>query len=154
MVLLFLLAAGGCSWGNETTESTSTPIDTDTVAPQEALSGQPQGATLRMASGHSVARFKITALDPPTHVFDVRIVAPTSANLVVRMRTAPPPGRLLRIFDPTQTEDFCKVRRRTSVCSLPFPQLEAQREGPWTVIVNKRSDPAATVRVDVTFRSP
>jgi hypothetical protein len=92
------------------------------------------------------------ALDPPTHVFDVRIVAPASADVRVRMRTAN--GRLLRILDSTRIADWCQLRRGRSVCLVTFPLLEAQREGLWTVIVRKRSDPAATVRVGVIFRSP
>ena len=135
-VLLLVVAAGGCTWGNEKPDPTSTTSSgADTTVRPENLSGQPQGATLRMAPGRAVARFRISALDPPTHVFAVRIVAPASADVGVWMRTAPPPGRLLRVLDSTRIEDWCNVRQRRSVCRLTFPELEAQREGPWTVIV-------------------
>jgi hypothetical protein len=35
-----------------------------------------------------------------------------------------------------------------------FPELEAQRAGPWTVIATKRSPAPATVRISVTFSRP
>jgi hypothetical protein len=105
-----------------------------------------------MAGGRSRATFNVVALDPPTHVFDVRVVAPASADIQIRMRTAN--GRLLYILDSTRSKDWCKVRHRRSVCQLPFPKLEAQLGGQWTVMVVKRSDPAASVRVDVTFSTP
>jgi hypothetical protein len=152
-VPLLLLAASAC-WGNEQSEPTSaSPSGADLIAPLETLSGQSQGATLKMAPGRSVARFRVSALDPPTHVFDVRIIAPASADVGVWMRTAPPPSRLLHVLDSTRLKDWCKVRSGRSVCKLTFPELEAQREGPWTVIVRKRSEPAARVKVGVTFRS-
>jgi hypothetical protein len=145
-VLLLLVVAGGCAWGDERAARNSpTRSGANATKARENYFGQSQGATLRMASGHSTARFKITALAPPTHVFDVRIVAPASADVRVRMRTSN--GRLLRILDSTRIADWCQVRRSRSVCLLMFPLLEAQREGLWTVIVRKRSDPAATVRV-------
>jgi hypothetical protein len=152
-VLLLLLVAGGCTSGNEKTEPTSsTRGNQQTVAGRENLVGQSQGATLTMARGHSRAKFNVIALDPPTHVFDVRIVAPESADVRVRMRTAN--GRLLYILDSTQSKDWCKVRHRRSICQLPFPKLEAQLGGRWTVIVTKRSDPPASVSVRVTFSTP
>jgi hypothetical protein len=43
------------------------------------------------------------------------------------------------------------VQGERSICSLAFPRLEAQRPGEWTVIVVKRSLPAARVRVEVIF---
>jgi hypothetical protein len=152
-VLVLLLVAGGCTWGNEKTEPISpTRSVPDTATGPESFSGQPQGATFRMAPGRSTARFKITALDPPTHVYDVRIVAPDSADVGVRIHTWY--GGTLHVLGSTRDPDWCKVRRRRSVCQLPFPLLEAQRPGLWTVIVTKRSDAAATVKVAVTFRRP
>jgi hypothetical protein len=152
-VLLLLAVAGGCTSGNERAE-TNSPIRSGAATTDglKSLSGQSQGATLRMASGRSTATFQVTALDPPTHVFDVRVAAPASADFRVRMRTSD--GALLHILDSTRSADWCQVRRDRSVCFLPFPLLEARREGLWTVIVTKRSIPAAAVRVAVTFRSP
>jgi hypothetical protein len=144
---------GGCTWGNEETEPVSTTRSaTDAATGPENLSGTPQGATFRMAPGRSTVRFKITALDPPTHVYDVRIVAPDSADIGVRIHTWY--GTTLHVLGSTRDPDWCKVRRRRSVCQLSFPLLEAQRPGLWTVIVTKRSDAAATVKVAVTFRRP
>jgi hypothetical protein len=154
LTLLVLLVAGGCSRGgngNPSPSPTST-AEEEPVVQAETLSGKPQGATLTMTRGHSRAKFIVIALDPPTHVFDIRIVAPESADVRVRMRTAN--GRLLYILDSTQSKDWCKVRHRRSICQLPFPKLEAQLGGRWTVIVIKRSDPPASVSVHVTFSTP
>jgi hypothetical protein len=154
LMLLALLVAGGCS-GGRNGNTRPTPIlggGAETTAQSERLAGKSQGATLTMARGRSKARFNITGLDPPTHVFDVRVVAPASADVRVRMRTAN--GRLLHVLDSTRNKDWCKVRHRRAICQLPFPALEAQLGGRWTVIVMKRSDPPASVRVGVTFRTP
>jgi hypothetical protein len=151
-LLVLLLVVGGCTGNEETEPVPSTRSATDAATGPENLSGTPQGATLRMAPGRSTVRFQITALDPPTHVYDVRIAAPASANVGVRIYTWY--GATLHVLGSTRNPDWCKVRRRRSVCQLPFPLLEAQRPGLWTVIVTKRSDAAATVNVVVTFRRP
>jgi hypothetical protein len=154
LTLLVLLAAGGCSRGGNGNPSPDPTLSSgaETVAQAKTLSGKSQGATLTMARGHSRARFNVIALDPPTHVFDVRIVAPEWADVRVRMRTAN--GRLLHILESTRSKDWCKVRHGHSVCQLPFPALEAQLGGRWTVIVVKRSGPPASVSVHVTFSTP
>lgn len=154
LTLLVLLNAGGCSPGGNGNPSPNPTLSSaaETVASAETLTGKSQGATLTMARGHSRARFNVIALDPPTHVFDVRIVAPQSADVRVRMRTAN--GRLLHVLDSTRSKDWCEVRRGRSICQLPFPALEAQLGGRWTVIVVKRSDPPASVSVHVAFSTP
>jgi hypothetical protein len=94
----------------------------------------------------------VTALDPPTHTTHVEIVAPASADVGVRIRTWY--GQYLGVVTSTKNTDWCHLRPRVSVCQVGFPLLEAQRGGPWTVIVTKRSAPAATVKVEVTFQRP
>jgi hypothetical protein len=46
-----------------------------------------------------------------------------------------------------------QARGTRSTCVLPFPLLEAQRAGHWTVIATK-SGPSATVHVAITFNEP
>jgi hypothetical protein len=102
-----------------------------------------------MARGHSTARFRITALPPAKHAFDVRVIAPTSADVRVRIRTWY--GQLLHLLDSTRDKQSCEDRGNRLICLVLFPRLEAQRERQWTVIVTKRSTPRATTRVEVTF---
>jgi hypothetical protein len=117
-----------------------------------ALAGRPQAALLRLGRGRSSARYTITALSPPTHTYDVRVVAPVSAAIGVRIRTWY--ATSLSVFDSTGDKTWCNTHSAMSICLLRFPRLEAQQAGPWTVIVSKRSQPAATVRIAVTFSKP
>jgi hypothetical protein len=123
---------------------------TPATATQPAdLVGTPQGQTLQLPVGGSTARFTVTALPPPEHTWDVHVDAPAAADVGVRIRTWY--GQQLRVLDTTRDPTSCDVRSGRSFCSLAFPRLEAQRPGKWTVIVQKRSKPAADVRVEVTF---
>jgi hypothetical protein len=129
---------------------------TDATHPSAAtistLAGRPQAAFLRLGRGRSSARYTITALSPPTHTYDVRIVAPVSAAISVRIRTWY--ATSLSVLNTTRDKTWCNTRGTRSICLLRFPRLEAQQAGPWTVIASKRSQPAATVRVAVTFSKP
>jgi hypothetical protein len=80
----------------------------------------------------------------------VKIAAPARADVAVRIDTWY--GVHLGVEDSTTNDKaFCAVRDNRSVCDLPFPELEAQRAGPWTVIATDLSRTPATVRVAVTF---
>lgn len=113
------------------------------------LEGKPQIGVLKLGPGRSSARFAVTALDPPTHTYDVRVRTEASADISVRMRTWY--GQSLRVLESVGDELSCHVRGGRADCISAFPALEAQRPGPWTVIVNKQSGPPVTVRVAVTF---
>jgi hypothetical protein len=102
-----------------------------------------------MPVGPSTARFEITALAPPRHTWDVRVAAPSDADVGARIRTWY--GQRLRVLDSTRDRSSCRIEASRSVCSLAFPRLEVQRPGAWTVIVTKRSMPPARVRVTVIF---
>lgn len=144
--------SSGCVGGEETSTSrepsgptSSEPIGTDPAS----LVGNVQSRTLELPNGVSRASFKITALPPPEHTWDVYVDAPTRADVAVRIRTWY--GTRLRVLDSTDDKTSCDMQAGRSVCSLAFPRLEAQRPGEWTVIVVKRSQPAARVRVEVIF---
>jgi hypothetical protein len=144
-----------CQSGNADeppTSSSSAGVSSIAVATDaNALVGRRQGHSLEMATGRSVVRFPITALPPPRHTFAVYVEAPRLADVGVSIRTWY--GQRLRVLGSTQHDESCTVQDHRSVCSLAFPRLEAQRPGEWTVIVVKRSKPAAQVRVEVTFNA-
>jgi hypothetical protein len=144
---------GGCSGGDKgsmpATPAPSGSTTTATAANPISLIGAPQGQTLEMPAGRSTAKFTITALPPPEHTWDVHVDAPSTADVAVRIRTWY--GQPLRVLDTTHDPTSCDVKDARSVCSLAFPRLEAQRPGEWTVIVTKRSEPQARVRVEVIF---
>jgi hypothetical protein len=153
---LTTIMSGGCSGGDGDKTSMTTgpepsapPSSVAMATDPAALIGKPQGQTLKMSAGPSTNRFTITALPPPQHTWDVNVEAPMTADVAVRIRTWY--GQRLRVLDTTHDQTSCRVQGGRSVCSLAFPRLEAQRPGEWTVIVVKRSQPAALVRVEVIF---
>jgi hypothetical protein len=112
------------------------------------LEGRPQIGVLSLRRGAASASYTVTALSPPRHTYDVQIMAPAQVVVAVRIHTWY--GVDLGV-DTTHDPQWCKVNGGESTCSLLFPKLEAQRAGPWRVIASKRSGPAATVRVSITF---
>jgi hypothetical protein len=149
---LAVFIGGGCSGGDKRSmPATPAPSGSTTTAAANPISliGAPQGQTLEMPAGRSTAKFTITALPPPEHTWDVYVDAPATADVAVRIRTWY--GQPLRVLDTTHDPTSCDVKDARSVCSLAFPRLEAQRPGEWTVIVTKRSEPQARVRVEVIF---
>lgn len=114
-----------------------------------ALEDKPQVGLLRLGDGRASARFAVTALDPPTHTYDIRVDTVASADISVGIRTWY--GQRLRVLDSIKKDSGCQARRGRARCNFAFPALEAQRPGRWTVIVRKRSGPPAAVRVVVTF---
>lgn len=113
------------------------------------LEGKPQRRTLKLAAGRATGRFEVTAFDPPTHTYDVRMETKASADMSVWMRTWY--GQRLGVFDSLAGNSSCRFRQGRADCLFPFPALEAQRAGPWTLIAHKRSGPPIRVRIEVTF---
>jgi len=115
---------------------------------------QPQTATFVLAAGYSSGQHQITAPSPANYEFDVTISASASANVSLNARTSG--GVILRLISSTRDyQDYsCKGQGSQNVCLGRFPRLPAQRGGTWTLIVSKRSYPAATVRVVITFAKP
>jgi hypothetical protein len=113
------------------------------------LEGKPQRGSLRLAAGRTTGRFKVTAFDPRTHTYDVRVRTDASADISVRMRTWY--GQQLRVLGSIEGNSSCHVRAGEADRLSYFPALEAQRAGPWTVIARKRSGPPVIVRIEVTF---
>ena len=115
--------------------------------------GRSQQASLALPAGHSSAQYRITAPSPAHYAFDVTVSAPVSANVTVNARKWY--GTMLSILISTRDlGESCKRQGSQNVCFERFPLLPAQRAGTWTVVASKRSEPAATVRVAVTFAKP
>ncbi len=144
-----LLLIAACGAGSHDHKSV-TQVRRGIAEPVERLAGRPQVGVLHLDRGDWSARFTISALSPPTHTYDIKIVTPARVDLAVRIHTWY--GVDLGVEDSTTTDkQSCAVRGGRSVCDLLFPELEAQRAGPWTVIATDRSRSPATVRIAVTF---
>jgi hypothetical protein len=147
-----ILPGPGCYAFQVDGTSFSEVIVFEAISPKElALEGKPQVGVVRLRGGRSTARFRVRALDPPTHTYDVRVRTRATADIAVSMLTWY--GQRLRVLDSIEADRSCHVKRGRADCAFYFPALEAQRPGPWTVMVSKRSGPAVTVRVAVTFEA-
>lgn len=140
-VCVTAVVLGACGGGTITSPAT--------LAKTNPLFGRPQVGVLFLHRGAASAGFTITALSPPHHTYEVRITAPARVNVAVRIHTWY--GVELGVEDSTHDAQWCKVTGAQATCSLLFPELEAQRPGPWRVIASKRVGPAAVVRISVTF---
>jgi hypothetical protein len=105
---------------------------------------------LSLQRGRSSARFAITAV--PHDTWDVRIDAPTRADFkLVALKSD---GESLRLLETTRRREGCASTRTHLHCFLPFAIGANQTPGRWTIIATKRTGPATTVRIQITFYSP
>jgi hypothetical protein len=156
---LLVLAAVGCGAG-----ASVAPVTTKApVSESGAAALRPQRRLLSLPAGQSSAHVQFTAPSPAKYVFDVALDLPASAHIVVEFHTWY--GAVLDILDykPGEQRESstinnqstrCKVAASRLVCIQHYPFLPAQKAGPWTLVVVKRSAPPATVRVGVTFHKP
>jgi hypothetical protein len=146
---LAAVAAAGCTGGSGNDHGVPGPA----TKPSAPAIGQPQAANLALPAGPSSAQYRITAPSPARYGFDVTVTAPASADVSVNARTWY--GATLGILTSTRDlRESCTRRSAQDVCSERFPLLPAQRAGTWTIVAAKRSMPAATVRVAITFGQP
>jgi hypothetical protein len=144
---LLALSAAACTGGGATGHP---PAKTASPA---GVVGRPQAASLPMFAGRSSAQYGITAPDPARYEFDVAVTAPVSVDVGVSIRTWY--GAILpSILDSSHDASSCQARGSEDVCFERFPFLPAQRAGRWTVVAAKRSGPAATIRIAITFVKP
>jgi hypothetical protein len=80
------------------------------------------------------------------------ITAPVAADVAVHIHTWY--GVDLGVLDTTHDSAWCRTHGESSTCLSRLPILEAQLARRWTVIATKRSGPAATVNVAITFTNP
>jgi len=137
------LFVGGCTGGSAAGHLAGT-------AGPAGVAGRPQAASLSMSAGRSSVQYGITAPDPARYEFDVTVTAPVSVDVGVSIRTWY--GAILpSILDSSHDAGWCQRHGYEEVCFERFPFLPAQRAGRWTVVAAKRSGPAATIRIAITF---
>ncbi len=105
---------------------------------------------LRLSRGRSTARFVITAV--PHDTWDVRIGAPASADFEVDARK--PDGEWLYLLETTHQREACAITGTSLHCFQRFAVGANQTRGRWTVITKKRTGPATTVHIQITFHRP
>jgi hypothetical protein len=132
-----------------------TPADvadtpSDSGPPAIEVPVQPNGVPriLELGSGeHGI--YRIEALDPPTHTFEVRLVVEPAAELRLWFHT--PYGVRLDLVRSSTTDQGCASRGGRIVCVQEFPALEAQHAGRWTLHARNASQKAASAEITVTF---
>ncbi len=105
---------------------------------------------LRLARDRSTARFEITAV--PHDTWDVRIGAPASADFEVDALKSD--GERLSLLETTHQREGCAITGTRVHCFLRFAIGANQTPGRWTVIAKKRTGPATTMRIQITFHRP
>ena len=145
--VLLALSAAACTGGGATGHPAGR------TASPAGIIGKPQAASLSLRAGRSSVQYEITAPDPARYEFDVAVTAPVSVDVGVGITTWY--GAIFpSILDSSHDAGSCQVRRSEDVCFEMFPSLPAQRAGRWTVVAAKRSGPAATIRIVITFVKP
>ncbi len=134
-------------------------VATATAGPYSATSRIQPGAApcidavqrriVRLERGRDSGAVYVQALDPATHTFTVRTTIPRSSSIRVLIETAS--GLRIEVVDAARRADFCHQRRASDVCVVPFPVLETERPGGWTVWVHKSSPTPARIPISVTF---
>lgn len=117
---------------------------------------------LRLTKGRSTAQYTIIAPSPALYAFDVSTDMPRSATLRILLRTSYGVVLTAGEYRPNSTresstansESACSVHRARLTCIGHYPLLPAQKGGKWTVVVSKRSQAPASVRVGLTFYRP
>jgi hypothetical protein len=160
MCACVLIALGGTGCGGAGPAMPATAKAPARKSGSAAL--KPQRALLSLPIGRSSVHFRIKAPSPARYIFDIALDLPAAAHIVVQFRTWY--GAVLDILDyrPGEQSESSTVMRSTGCeangsrlkCMQHYPLLEAQKAGPWTIVVLKRSRPAANVGVTVTFREP
>jgi hypothetical protein len=159
VVAVLAFGACGCEGSNS---RRAAPKSVD-AAPRGTGVRLSQGAVLALPVGHTSAEYRITAPSPARYDFDVALNLPTAAHVVVQFRTWY--GAVLDILDykPGEQRESSTVNNQAVgcesagsrlICVQHYPLLPAQKAGAWTVIVSKRSVPAAMVRIAVKFHNP
>lgn len=142
-----MLALSSCGSGHSTTPAPQAKRASSTPVSLSSFVGRPQEAVLRLARGRSRARFEITAV--PHDTWDVRISAPASADFEVDGLKSD--GERLSLLETTHQREACATTGTRLNCFQRFAVGANQAPGTWTVIARKRTEPAAAVRIGVTF---
>jgi hypothetical protein len=156
-----LAVVTGCT--HDTKEEPSAVTDEERQPPsapstQRGNSGPARllwGQSFALPESRSTRRFRLTAPDPATHSFQVRIEQqPASPQVFVRIRTL---FGELSVFDPnvqpfvTNDAIRCEDRGAGRSCLMTFPNFLAERAGRWTVVIEKLSKASANVHLEIKF---
>ena len=117
---------------------------------------------LRLTKGRSAAQYSINAPSPARYAFDVSADMPRSAALTILLRTSYGAVLTAGEYRPNATsesstansERACSVHGPRLTCIGHYPLLPAQKAGRWAVVVSKRSQAPASVRVALSFYRP
>jgi hypothetical protein len=150
-------ACGEAGQGRATTKARAAlgadATATAALGPQKALT---------LPAGRSSAHYRIIAPSPARYEFDVALDLPKSADIAVQIHTwygavfdivEYKPG-VSRESANAGSQDSCAVVGSRLKCFQRYPLLASERPGGWTIVVSKRSRPAAIVRVAVIFHKP
>jgi hypothetical protein len=144
------LLMGGCGSGRSTAAPPQSTTGGSAHTSNVALVGRPQEAVLRLSRGHSTARFVITGV--PRDTWDLRIGAPAGADFEVDAQNAN--GEWLHLLETTHQREACAITGARLRCFQRFAIGTNQKPGRWTIIATKRTGPAATTRIQITFHRP
>jgi hypothetical protein len=144
------LLIGSCGSSHSTASAPQPKTAISTPASFGSFVGRPQEAVLRLPRGRSTARFQITAV--PHDTWDVRITAPASADFEVDALKSD--GERLSLLETTHQREACAITGTRVHCLLRFAIGANQTPGRWTVIAEKHTGPATTIRIQITFHRP
>jgi hypothetical protein len=103
-----------------------------------------QSRVIRLGAARD-ARFFLIQAPGPRRAFSIRVRLPHTARVAVSIQTT---GPVLRVLDGASRD--CERQGNEDVCVRRFPTLGGSSTGQWTVRVEKRSRPPATVRFRIT----
>jgi hypothetical protein len=144
------LAAGACTGGGGNARATQS--HRQHVTRGSAGTGRPQAASLMLAEGRSSARYRITAPSPARYGFEVTVIAPAAANVSVNARTWY--GANSAFSSPRAIFENRAGARAPRTSALSDFRCCLPSAGTWTIVASKHSEPAATVRIAITFAKP
>jgi len=122
-------------------------------SPAEAdrLRRQSPTRTMRLPAGPATGRTNLAA-PRGRRPFHAYIVVPGRTDARVHIVTSS--GRRLQLVDSTTRFGRCGVRPPLRLCYVRIAKRTAPPGGRWTLVVTKRSERPAVVRVDFGFGSP
>lgn len=144
------LCVTGCGSGQSTARTSKPKTPGSARASLSSLVGRPQEALLSLPRGRSTANFVVTAV--AHDAWDVRIAAPASADFEVNALKSD--GERLSLLETTHQREECATTGARVRCFMRFAVGANQAPGSWTVIAKKRTSPATTARIQITFHRP
>ena len=103
---------------------------------------------IRLPAGPATRRTNLRA-PPGRNAFHAYVVVPGHADVGVKIVTAS--GQRFQLVDSTTRFGRCGVRPPFRLCYVSIAKGTAPSGGPWTLVVDKRSERPAVVRVDLGF---